>query len=76
MKASACAILAASSISSCVAEYEVAKAANDELMQAMWAGQIRAHVSRFNDLRSKWMVHPTVMRALGTSDEIDLEEAA
>jgi integrase len=64
------------SISSCVAEYEVAKAANDELMQAMWAGQIRAHVSRFNDLRSKWMVHPTVMRALGTSDEIDLEEAA
>jgi integrase len=61
------------SISYCVTEYQTTIAANDELMQAMWAGQIRAHLGRFDDLRTKWMDHPMVKRAVGTSDETNLE---
>ena len=63
-------------ISSCVAEYETAIASSDELMEAMWSGQIRAHLGRFDDLRIKWMGHPLVLRAQATSDQSNLEVAA
>ncbi|MDQ0140971.1 hypothetical protein [Cupriavidus necator] len=32
----------------------------EELVQAHWAGQVRAHIGRFEDLRVKWMENPTV----------------
>ena len=63
-------------VASSVAEYDAAIAANDELMQAMWSGQIRAHIGRFEDVRAKWMGHPLVQRAVATTEEIDLEDAA
>ncbi|MBW0169688.1 MAG: hypothetical protein KXJ61_05610 [Hydrogenophaga sp.] len=50
-------------IASCVAEYVTAIETDDDLLQAMWAGQIRAHVVRFEHLRVKWMCHPMVVRA-------------
>lgn len=63
-------------IASSVEEFGDAIAAEDELMQAMWSGQIRAHVVRFDDLRVKWMSNLLVQRAHSTSDESDLEVAA
>jgi len=61
-------------LASSLSEYEAAIAANDELMQAMWVGQIRAHLPRFEDVRARWSKHPLVQRALGSSD--DQQEAA
>jgi hypothetical protein len=43
-----------------VKAYNEAVESEDELAQALWAGQIRAHIGRFEDLRSKWMSNPTV----------------
>lgn len=60
---------------SSVSEYEAALTANDELMQAMWAGQICAHVGRFDDLRDKWMTHPMVLRALAANETTNSKEA-
>lgn len=59
------------SIASVVQEFETSVDAGDELMQAMWAGQIRAHIGRFEDLRLKWMANPFVQRALAANDETD-----
>lgn len=33
---------------------------SDDLAQALWAGQIRVHIGRFEDLKFKWMNDPTV----------------
>lgn len=59
------------SIASVVQEFETSVDDGDELMQAMWAGQIRAHIGRFEDLRRKWMANPFVQRALAANDETD-----
>lgn len=56
-------------ISSCIEEFSAATEAQDELMQALWAGQIRAHVSRFSDLRVKWSAHPLVQQLLADQAE-------
>jgi integrase len=63
-------------VASSVAEYDAALAANDELMQAMWSGQIRAHIGRFEDVRVRWMGHPLVQRAVATGQDADMENAA
>ena len=63
-------------MASSVAEYDAALAANDELMQAMWSGQIRAHIGRFEDVRVRWMGHPLVQRAVATGQDADMENAA
>jgi preprotein translocase subunit SecA len=43
-----------------VAAYVEAASAGDELLQALWAGQVRAHLNRFTDLRTKWISHSVV----------------
>lgn len=63
-----------SALRSSVSEYEVALAANDELMQSMWVGQIRAHICRFGDIRDKWIVHPLVLRALAADEGTQVKE--
>ncbi len=62
-------------LASCIHEYEAALKSNDELMQAMWAGQIRAHIGRFEDIREKWMRNPQVQRLIAASKEFDSTEA-
>jgi len=42
----------------------------------MWSGQIRAHVGRFDDLRTKWLQNPLVQRALASSDEAGIGATA
>lgn len=64
------------SIASSVREFETAFQEDDELMQAMWAGQIRAHLPRFSDLKEKWQTNPTVQRVLIASNEEQTEAAA
>jgi len=64
------------SIASSVREFETAFQEEDELMQAMWAGQIRAHLPRFSDLKEKWQTNPTVQRVLIASNEEPTEAAA
>lgn len=64
------------SIEYSVREFEVALQADDELMQAMWAGQIRAHLPRFADLQEKWKLNPTVKRVLVASNDEQSEVAA
>lgn len=56
------------SIEYSVREFEAALQADDELMQAMWAGQMRAHLPRFTDLQEKWRTNPTVQRVLFVSN--------
>lgn len=60
-------------LASSVVEYEAALFAKDELMQAMWSGQIRAHISRFKDVRIKWQSHPVVQQAVSTGEDARLE---
>ncbi|EIF28723.1 phage integrase family protein [Burkholderia sp. Ch1-1] len=48
------------SIRDSVRAYVEAGEAGEELVQALWAGQVRTHVSRFEDLRQKWMENPVV----------------
>jgi hypothetical protein len=48
--------------------YAEAEAAGDDLVQALWAGQIRAHLPRFEDLRLKWMNDSVVQRVVGESE--------
>lgn len=47
-----------------VLAYQDAEMQNEALMQAHWAGQIRAHINRFDDLRAKWASHPTVRKVI------------
>lgn len=47
-------------IQEAIAAYEAEQSKGEELRSAFWAGQIRAHIPRFDDLRDKWMCHPTV----------------
>jgi len=47
-----------------VAAYEIASTDEDEMQCAVWAGQIRANLPRFEDVRLKWSAHPTVARLL------------
>jgi integrase len=49
-------------IQSSVNAYKKAGANGEDLVQALWAGQIRAHLGRFEDLREKWMKDSTVQQ--------------
>lgn len=52
------------SIAVCVNEYNNANTERDELMQAMWAGQIRAHIGRLPELKIKWQNDPIIQKIL------------
>lgn len=58
------------SIADCVKNYEQAYGASEELMASHWAAQVRTHVNRFKDLRTKWLINPTVQALL----ESDLDK--
>jgi hypothetical protein len=53
-----------------VVAYVEASAAGEELAQALWAGQIRAHLLRFEDIRQKWMDDPVVQRVLAEQEGV------
>lgn len=53
-----------------VQAYVEAGEAGEELVQALWAGQVRAHVSRFEDLRQKWMENAVVRSIVGESKDL------
>lgn len=61
------------SIRDAVAAYQAAAEREDELVQALWAGQVRLHVGRFDDLRGKWMQDPVVRLIVNAG--ADAEEA-
>jgi hypothetical protein len=63
------------SIKDALASYEQAGAAGEELVQALWAGQIRAHIVRFQDLREKWMAVPEVRELVEAQEEQQHEPA-
>lgn len=52
------------SIAEAVAAYRVASQDEGSMEKALWAGQIRAHISRFADLRRKWEKDPTVQEVM------------
>lgn len=52
------------SIAEAVAAYRVAAQDEGSMEKALWAGQIRAHVPRFEDLRRKWERDPTVREVM------------
>lgn len=60
------------SIREALAFYEQALADEEGLTASHWAAQIRMHVTRFADLRSKWMLNATVQTLLGN----EIEEVA
>lgn len=47
-----------------VEAYDACAATSDEMTQALWAGQVRAHLTRFEDLKMKWLIHPTVQKII------------
>ncbi len=55
------------SIAEAIAAYRVAAEDEGSMEKALWAGQIRAHVPRFEDLRLKWENDPIVQEVMKTS---------
>jgi hypothetical protein len=56
-------------IQSSVSAYKESGANGEDLVQALWAGQIRAHLGRFEDLREKWMKDSTVQQVVSGAAE-------
>jgi integrase len=52
------------SIAEAVKLYELEVIDDNEMGQEFWAGQILAHLRRFEDIEQKWTVHPTVAQVL------------
>ncbi|WP_184053389.1 hypothetical protein [Paraburkholderia sp. MM5384-R2] len=48
--------------------YNEASVAGEDLMRESWAGQIRMHIRRFEDIRAKWSNDPTVQLVLNEVD--------
>lgn len=59
------------SIRDAVVAYNKAKEAGDELLEALWAGQVRANIGRFEDLRHKWENDASVQLMLHNAKRID-----
>jgi hypothetical protein len=57
------------SIAEAVRVYEIEMADANEMGQEFWAGQILAHLRRFEDIERKWLLHPTVMQVLATREQ-------
>jgi hypothetical protein len=51
-----------------VKAYVAAGETGEDLVQALWAGQIRAHLIRFEDIRLKWLNDPVVQRVLAEEE--------
>jgi hypothetical protein len=59
------------SIRDATAAYQEAAERGDELVQALWAAQVRLHVGRFDDLRAKWMQDPVVRSLVDAGAEAE-----
>lgn len=57
------------SIKDAVEAYDEAEKCGEDLVRSLWAGQIRAHLSRFEDLRVKWMKNPVVITVLSAAQD-------
>lgn len=44
--------------------YFEARHKGNELVQAFWAGQVKVHLGRFEDIAAKWSTNPTVLEVL------------
>lgn len=51
-------------IHDCVSKFVECERDDDEIGREMWAGQILAHLYRFDDIRDKWISHPVVAKVL------------
>ncbi|OSZ64585.1 hypothetical protein CAP38_09245 [Hydrogenophaga sp. IBVHS2] len=56
------------SIADAVAAFHEAAGRKDELVQALWAAQVRLHLNRFEDLRDKWLQDPIVRSIVATGE--------
>ncbi|MGV3682136.1 MAG: tyrosine-type recombinase/integrase [Acidovorax sp.] len=56
------------SIDQAIRMYEVEISSDNEIQAEFWAGQVLAHVRRFDDLFTKWSLHSTVARLLRSQD--------
>ena len=52
------------SIAEAVRLYELEVADDNEMGQEFWAGQILAHLRRFDDIHRKWAPNPTIVQVL------------
>lgn len=52
-----------------VENYRLVSASEDDLQKWCWAGQIKAHISRFPDVQAKWSSDPTVQEMLSLGGE-------
>ncbi|WP_156902125.1 tyrosine-type recombinase/integrase [Azohydromonas australica] len=57
------------SVEDSVRYYEIERAAGNEYVAEMWAGQILTHVRRFDAVFEKWKNHPVVAQLLEGSTE-------
>ena len=57
------------SIAEAVRLYELERADENEMAQEFWAGQILAHLRRFEDIFQKWSTNPSIMRVLSNQEQ-------
>ncbi|MFN8994844.1 MAG: hypothetical protein ACK5X3_14450 [Pseudomonadota bacterium] len=57
------------SIAEAVRLYELERADENEMGQEFWAGQILAHVRRFDDIFQKWSTNPSVVQVLNNQEQ-------
>jgi hypothetical protein len=57
------------SIAEAVRLYELERADENEMGQEFWAGQILAHVRRFEDIYQKWSTNPSVAQVLNHQEQ-------
>jgi integrase len=57
------------SIAEAVRLYELERADENEMGQEFWAGQILAHVRRFEDIFQKWSTNPSVVQVLNSQEQ-------
>ncbi len=56
------------SIAEAVRLYELERGDGNEMGQEYWAGQILAHLRRFEDIFQKWSTHSTIARVLSSQE--------
>lgn len=56
-------------IADSILHYETERDAGNSLMQDFWAGQVAAHLKRFDDLREKWSAHPSVQEIVSGEEQ-------
>lgn len=56
-------------IRDCIREFIKAEQGGEDLIKDFWGAQIRVHLNRFEDLRTKWAADPVVSQVVNTFKE-------